>query len=136
MVVLAVVVNLLPVLATLGFMGIAGIRLDLGTVAVASVILGLVVDDTIHFLHRLKHEVERDNSLWRAVRRTASSTGYAIVVSSIVIGVGFGVLGFAQVTSIAWFGLLIGMATFSALLADLSLAPALLTLMNRSPRSN
>jgi len=66
----------------------------------------------------------------------ASSTGHAIVISSIVISLGFGVLGFAQVTSVAWFGMLIGLATLSALVADLMLAPALLSLMNRSPRSS
>ena len=132
MAILAVAVNLVPVITTLGVMGISGIRLDLGTVAVASVILGLVVDDTIHFLHRLKLELEREETLTLAVSRAAHSTGQAIVVSSIVIGVGFAVLGLAQTTSVAWFGILIAVATTTALIADLMLAPAILVLLNRS----
>jgi predicted RND superfamily exporter protein len=112
-------------------MGLAGFRLDLGTVAVASVILGLVVDDTIHFLHRLKSEMERHSDLSTAVNRTASSSGRAILVSSVVVGLGFSVLGFAQVTSIACFGLLIAAGSGAAVLADLMLAPALLMLIYR-----
>ncbi len=128
LVTIAIVVNLLPVLFTLGLMGAAGIRLDLGTVAVASVILGLVVDDTIHFMYRLKHELRNAGGLSAAIHATAGSTGHAILLSSMVICLGFGVLGFAEVTSVAWFGLLIAAASASALLSDILLAPAMLTL--------
>lgn len=131
LVVLAVVVNLLPVITTTGVMGLFGIRLDLATVAVASVILGLVVDDTIHFLYRLKIELRGELDIAQAVQSVANSSGRAIVISSVVLGFGFGVLAFAQVTSIIWFGLLIGVAVLSALLADLVLAPALLVILNR-----
>ena len=132
---IAVPANVLPVLATLGAMGWLGIRLDIATVTIAAVVLGLVVDDTVHLLFRLQHESIREARIRRILRATVRTTGAAILMTTLVLVLGFSVLGLAQIKSVIWFGLLTGLALTTALLADLILIPALLTLSSRRTRT-
>ena len=132
---IAVPANVLPVLATLGAMGWLGIRLDIATVTIATVVLGLVVDDTVHLLFRLQHESIREERIRRILHATVRTTGAAILMTTLVLVLGFSVLGLAQIKSVIWFGLLTGLALTTALLADLILIPALLTLSSRRTRT-
>ena len=125
----ALPVNLLPVLVALATMGVFGIRLDLGTVAVASVILGLVVDDTIHFFYRLRGELQQKRSIEEALTITATVVGKPIFITSCALLAGFTVLALGSVKTVIWFGLLISLSIVTALIADLILAPALITLL-------
>jgi len=124
---LAIPANLLPVLMTLGLMGILGIRLDVATVTIAAIVLGLVVDDTVQFLYRYRHELRRaEGDVVSAVGKTVRGVGRPMAITTVVLGLGFSVLGLAGVKSVAFFGLLLAFALTSALFADLLVIPALL----------
>jgi len=126
MAVLAVPANLFPLFLTLGLMGLAGIRLDVATVTIAAIVLGLVVDDTTHFLYRFRESLRVSGDHEAAVRESLRTTGVAMATTSIVLVAGFSVLVLATVKSVAAFGLLIAVALASALLGDLVVLPALL----------
>ncbi len=127
---LAVPANLLPVLVTLGAMGLLGVRLDVATVTIAAVVLGLVVDDTVQFLYRLRHELSlTPDDPDAGVRAAVSSVGRSLAITTVVLCLGFSVLGLAQIKSVIWFGLLISLAMGTALVADLLVLPALVGLL-------
>lgn len=128
---LALPSNLLPVVAMFALMGAAGIRLDAATVTVAAVVLGLVVNDTVHFLHRLRAELGRNTDPAQALGATLAGTGYAIVTTSVVMTLGFGVFALSAMASLAHFGLLIAFAMVIGLLTDLALLPALVMTWRR-----
>jgi predicted RND superfamily exporter protein len=119
-VLLALPANILPVVLTLGLMGLAGIPLDIATATIASVILGLVVDDTIHIL-RPSASADIEESLQLATAKA----GGTLLMTTATLALGFVVLGLAEVRSIAWFGLLASFAVTIAILTDLLLLPAL-----------
>ncbi len=131
MAVLAVPANLLPVLTTLGFMGLVGIRLDVATVTIAAIVLGLVVDDTTQFLYRYRYFRERSSDIAAVVGDTVRTVGRPMVITTVVLAGGFSVLGVASIKSVAFFGILLAVALISALLADLLVVPALLMLTTR-----
>jgi len=128
---LAVPSNLLPIVALFGVMGAAGIRLDAATVTIAAVVLGLVVDDTVHFLHRLRAELARRVDAAEALRATIGSAGHAIVTTSIILTLGFAVFGLSAIASLVHFGLLIALALAVGVLTDLLLVPALVMAWRR-----
>jgi predicted RND superfamily exporter protein len=118
--------NLLPVFLTLGVMGLTGVRLDVATVTIAAVVLGIVVDDTVLFLHSLRHEQGRQLPTAEAVRAAVDGAGQSIVMTTVALTLGFLIYGLADIKSIVWFGLLVSFAMVTALLADLILLPALI----------
>ena len=124
---IALVPNLLPVAMTLGFMGYAGINLDVATVLVAAIVIGISVNDTSHLMFRFRHEMmQNGHTAAEALRHTLRGTGRAVIASSLILAAGFAVLMFASVKSISYFGLLCMVATLFALVADLVVTPALL----------
>ncbi len=125
--------NLLPVLLLLGAMGWLGIRLDAATVTIAAIVFGLVVDDSVHFLYRLRAERTRSD-LPNALLQTAGSAGHAMTITTLVMVAGFAVLTLAAIKSIVFFGLLVALAMIAALLTDLLLLPALLSLRGSHER--
>jgi predicted RND superfamily exporter protein len=130
----AVLANLFPLGVVLGLMGWAGIRLDIATVTVAAVSIGIVVDDTIHFLHRYKEALvrraERRGNRETVIEAMEESAG-AMVSTSVVLAAGFLALAFAQINSIMYFGLLSASMIACALAGDLLILPALLTAFGR-----
>ncbi|MBI2970767.1 MAG: MMPL family transporter [Gammaproteobacteria bacterium] len=124
---LAFLVNTPSLAAVLGFMGFAGIRIDVATVTIAAIILGLIVDDTVHVLYRLVHSGTPEHVV--AVRRVMRTAGRALTVTTALLIVGFSVLMLAQVKSIVWFGLLVPVAAGVAFVADMTLLPALVVLL-------
>lgn len=129
---LAVPANLFPVLLTLGLMGLTGIPLDVATATIATVILGLVVDDTVHMLRPTADGtiVNLSDSLRAAARKS----GGTLLITSIILALGFLVLGLAEIRSIAWFGFLTSFATAIAIMTDLMLLPALARLADARSR--
>jgi len=125
---LAVPANLLPVLMILGIMGIAGIALDVATVTISAVVLGLVVDDTTQFLYRFKHELKARGDMAEAVEHAVNGAGKAMATTTVVLSLGFLVLTLTAVKSIAFFGLLCAIALVVALLGDLLILPAMMML--------
>ncbi|MBA3890578.1 MAG: GNAT family N-acetyltransferase, partial [Gemmatimonadaceae bacterium] len=122
----AMPVNLLPLLVVFGVMGWAGIPLDIATATVGAIVLGIVVDDTIHFLHRYGHEREEGRSPEDAAAASVRHAGRSLVLTSLVLGVGFAVMTAAGTKAIAYFGLVAALAVVGALIADLVLLPVLL----------
>ncbi|MDH3987501.1 MAG: MMPL family transporter [Gammaproteobacteria bacterium] len=117
---LALAANVVPVALTLGLMGLTGIPLDVASATIASVILGLVVDDTVHLLRP-----HRPDGVQASLSIAAGQAGGTLIMTSIVLAGGFLVLGLAEIRSIAWFGVLTSFAVIVAIISDLTLLPAL-----------
>jgi predicted RND superfamily exporter protein len=128
---LAMIPNVLPVFLTLGLMGWLRIPVDSSTLLVGCIIVGLAVDDTIHFMHRFQRSRATGGEVPEAVRETLASTGPALVYTSLVISLGFIVMTLAYMNNTRAFGTLAAFATLVALLADVLLAPALLMASSR-----
>jgi predicted RND superfamily exporter protein len=101
------------------------------TVTIATVVLGLIVDDTVHFLHRLRAELARCDDAAVALLATVDSAGQAILVTAAVMTLGFSVFALAEVRSLVHFGLLIALASATSVLTDLVVIPALVMLRRR-----
>jgi predicted RND superfamily exporter protein len=128
---LSIPANLLPVLTTLGLMGLLGVRLDVATVTIAAIVLGLVVDDTVQFLYRFEVESARHPDIVDAVGAAVKRVGRPMGITTLVLAGGFAVLGLATIKSVAWFGLLLATALITALVSDLLVVPALIVLMGQ-----
>ncbi len=109
---IAVIPNLVPIIAVLGTMGYFKIPLDIGTVIITPIIIGVVVDDTIHYIFAKKH----DNVI--IIR-------HPMLITSILLSLGFLICIFANITTIAYFGILSSIAIFTAYLGDAILLPSL-----------
>ncbi len=121
----AMVPNVLPIVLGFGLMGFLDIPLSVSTVMIASVGIGIAVDDTIHFLLRYRRELRRIRHPRQAVRRTLLETGRAMVYSSLGLALGFSILLFSSFRPNREFGLLTAFIMAVALLADLFVTPYL-----------
>jgi len=128
---LSMIPNLAPILLMLGVIGLFNLPMDLFTMMVASIAIGLAVDDTIHFMHNFRRYYDQSGDPVLAVHDTLQSTGRAMLVTTIVLSIGFVVFAFATMSNIRNFGLLTGFTIVMALLADYLLAPALMILVNK-----
>lgn len=122
---LALVPNVLPIVLAIGAMGWAGIPLDMATVMIASVSLGIGIDCAIHYLWRYEAELAKDGDVKGALERTSGSIGTSILYTSLTSVVGFAVLAFSEFRPNAYFGVLTGVAMVAALFAMLTLLPVL-----------
>jgi predicted RND superfamily exporter protein len=120
--------NLTPILITVGFMGWIGIPLNMFTSMLGCVVIGISVDDTIHFMHHFRRHAKTTDDIRRVIRKTLDTCGRAITFTSIVLIGGFIVHVTGMFTVNKQFGLLLSFAIFMALFANLILAPALMTL--------
>lgn len=123
---LSVLPNVFPMLLTAAALGALGEDLQITNVVSFTVALGLAVDDTMHFMVRYLEEHRRGGSRAEAIGRTLEGAGRAIVLTSLLLVVGFGALSLSELASTRWFGLLTAVTLTGALLADLLLLPALL----------
>lgn len=129
----AMIPNVLPAVMTLGVMGFAGIRLDVATVVIAAIAIGIAVNDTSHIMFRFKYELGRSpDDPAAAMARMMRAAGRPVMASSLILMAGFAVLLLASVKSIMLFGLLSAVTVASALVADLLLTPALLLTVYRA----
>jgi predicted RND superfamily exporter protein len=125
---LAMIPNLLPVLLLLGVMGWLDIPIDMSSMLVGSIIIGLSDDDTIHFMHRYRRSLAESGEARAAVEQTLRATGGELLFSSLILGWGFVVMEFAYMRNAAQFGQLACFATVTAFVVEIMLAPALLVL--------
>lgn len=121
------VANVVPILFNFGLMGWLGIPLNTGTCMVAAIALGIAVDDTIHFMVRYQRELRHTNQQRRAMARTLRKEAAPIMLTSLALVLGFGVLTLSSFIPIAHFGLLAAMVMVYALAADLLINPVVLT---------
>ena len=124
----AIIPNMIPAVMMLGLMGLVGIPLDIMTITIAAICIGIAVDDTIHYVHRFKEEFIKDKSYEEAIKRCHSSIGRAMYFTTMTVTLGFSILALSNFMPIIYFGLLTGFAIVVALLADLTLLPVLLKL--------
>ena len=123
--------NLMPVVAVLGIMGWLAIPLDSTTMMVGAMVIGIAVDDTIHFMHKFHRNFEETRNLERSVQETLKTTGSALLFTSLVLAAGFSIFGLGEMSNMRIFGLLAAFAAIVAFLADLLVAPALLAVVER-----
>ena len=122
---LAMVPNILPLMVTMAAMGYAGVILRTSIVMVFSIALGIAVDDTIHFIARLRAETAAGKDLDDAVRDTFLGSGRAIVFTSLILCAGFTLLFTSDFLPTSSFGWLSAITMVTALIGDLFLLPAL-----------
>jgi len=123
---IAIVPNVFAALPVLGLMGWLGIPLDLMTITIAAISIGIAVDDTIHYVHRFTREFGKDQDYWEAVNRSHASIGRAMYYTTVTVTLGFSILVLSNFVPTIYFGLLTGFAMLIALLADLTLLPILI----------
>jgi uncharacterized protein len=122
---IAIVPNILVTATVFGIMGWLGIPLDLMTITIAAVAMGIAVDNTIHYVHRYRIEAGNFDPA-AAVRNTHGSVGFAMFYTTLIVVAGFSSLAFSDFVPSMLFGLLTGVALTGAFLFDIMVLPALL----------
>ncbi|MHC5076137.1 MAG: MMPL family transporter, partial [Planctomycetota bacterium] len=113
----------------LGIMGWMDIPLDMMTITIAAIGVGIAVDDTIHYIHRFKAEFSKDRDYLATMHRCHGSIGHAMYYTSVTIIIGFSILAMSNFIPTIYFGLLTGLAMLIALIAALTLLPEMLILV-------
>ena len=127
--ILTIVPNVLPVLAVLGVMGYLDISMNVATVMLASVALGVVDDDTIHFINRYRREIAAGASTDDAIKTATAHEGRASLTTALINSCGFGVLLLSEYRPTAWFGGLLALTLAVAFLAEVFILPATIKLI-------
>ncbi|GFE82929.1 membrane protein [Steroidobacter agaridevorans] len=123
---ISLVPNLIPSFLVLGILGLLDFPIDFYTMMLAPIVVGIAVDDTIHFVSQYRAEVLKDGDIRRALRDTVKECGQGIVFTSLVLGLGFGIMSIASSPGLANLGKLGFLSIFSGLLCELFLTPALI----------
>lgn len=123
---LSLLPNVLAILILFGVMGLTGITLNLGTSIIASIAIGIAVEDAIRYLARLSDEIRTTHDQEQAIFHTISTVGKPIIYASTALGLGFMVLLFSSFVPIQKFGFLTALTVAVAFVNDLVLLPALL----------
>ncbi len=126
---IALIANLIPIGSIFGIMGWLNIPLDIMTITIAAISIGIGVDDTIHYIHRFKEEFKVDHNYVNAMKRSHESIGYAMVYTSLVVIVGFSILVLSNLIPTIYFGLLTVVVMATILLSALLLLPKLLIIV-------
>jgi len=123
---IAIAPNLLAAGTVLGGMGIVGIPLDIMTITIAAIVVGIGVDHAIHYVHRFKREFPLDRNYLATMYRCHESIGRALHYTSITVIAGFSILALSNFRPSIYFGLLTGLAMFAAVIGSLLLLPRLI----------
>ena len=123
---MAMVPNIIPALLGFGVMGLMGIPLDTDTLLIAPLIIGIAVDDTIHFMTHYRVELIKTGSISKALESTINDIGQAVMFTTMILGLGFALLSFSDYLGLAKMGFFGSAAIFVALICDLFLIPAMI----------
>jgi hypothetical protein len=126
---IAIFPSTISIVVVLGFMGWARIPLDMMTITIASICVGMADDYAIHYIHRFMEEIQVDRNYIRAMRRCHGSIGYDMYYTSITIIIGFSILALSNFIPSIIFGLLTGLAMLLALVTSLTVLPAMIVLL-------
>ena len=132
---LSLLPNVIPLLFTLATLKSIGADLQTSNIVSFTVSVGLAVDDTIHFVVRYQQERREGKSHHDAILNTFRGAGHAIILTSVLLVSGFGILATSNLTTTYHFGLLASITLFAAILADLFLLPATMNLFYRTEKS-
>lgn len=127
--IVAILPNLLAACAVLGLMGWWGIPLDIMTITIAAITVGIAVDHAIHYIHRFQVEFVKHQSYRDTIVACHGSIGRAIYYTALTITVGFSILAFSNFIPTIYFGVLTGLAMMVALMSNLTLLAALLMIV-------
>ena len=127
--ILALIPNTLPSLFILGIMGLSNIPLDLMTITISAIAIGIGVDNAIHYIHRFKSEFKKDGDYLKTMYRSHASIGLAMFYTSITVTLGFLILALSNFIPSIYFGIFTAIAMLSALLANLTLLPKLILMV-------
>lgn len=127
--------NIIPALMAFGVWGLINGQIDIGSSIVAVIAFGIIVDDTIHFLHRYRHFRLSGSSYEEAIAETFAAVGNALFTTTVVLALGFGVLAFSNFTLNSSMGILTGITIILALIVDFIFLPALLGIVDRGAPS-
>jgi predicted RND superfamily exporter protein len=109
-------------------MGFMNITLDMMTITIAAIVIGIGVDNAIHYLHRFKSEITNGLSVGKSIEASHGSIGFALYFTSATVIVGFSVLGLSNFIPTIYFGLLTALAMAVSLVVNLVVLPSLLVL--------
>jgi predicted RND superfamily exporter protein len=132
---IAMIPNLIPIWFSLGLAGFLDLPLNMSTLLVGSMVIGVAVDDTIHFMHQFDRDYSKSGDPAHAIRRTLGSTGSALFVTTVVLTGSFLLSLLGHFNGMVHFGILAAFATIVAFLADVLVAPALVYLTTRPSES-
>lgn len=125
----------IPIIATImilfGFMGITGIPLDIATVLVGSIALGIGIDYSIHIITGFNFHLKETGDAEKAIEKTILSSGKAVIINVISVAAGFLILIFSQIVPLQNFGILVAISMFGSGIGALTLLPIILILANR-----
>ncbi|MCH7882457.1 MAG: RND family transporter [Proteobacteria bacterium] len=122
----AIVPNIIAAGLILGLMGWIGIPLDIMTITISAISIGIGVDNSIHYIHRFRSEFALDQDYWGAIKRCHNSIARALYYTTITVVLGFSILSLSNFIPTIYFGLLSGLAMVTALIANLMLLPVLI----------
>ncbi len=125
---IAILANIVPISIIFGIMGWSKIPLDIMTITIAAISIGIGVDDTIHYIHRFKEEFKKDHNYINAMQRSHRSIGFAMLYTSIAVMVGFSILVLSNLIPTIYFGILTVIVMATILASALLLLPRLLIL--------
>jgi predicted RND superfamily exporter protein len=128
MLLISLIPNLIPLVVIAGVMGFVGVELKISTAIIFTIAFGIAVDDTIHFLGKFKFELMKGRTKVYALKRSYMTTGKAMILTTFILCSGFALLGFSSFLGTFYLGILICIALFVALIADLTLLPVLILL--------
>ena len=123
---IGVVPNFIAAFFILGIIGLLGIPLDMMTITIAAITIGIAVDNSIHYIYRFKEEYLKTNDYNKTLRTCHSTVGVAILNTSITIVFGFSILIFSKFIPTIYFGVFTGMAMLLAMISVLTLLPSLI----------
>ena len=124
--VMSIIPNLIPATLAFGLMGLLGIPLDTDTLMIAPLIIGIAVDDTIHFISHYRMSLAQNHNMKFALVETIKEVGQAVTFTTLILGCGFFMLTFSDYLGLAKIGGFGSLAIFVALLCDLLFFPALI----------
>ncbi|MEK7359340.1 MAG: MMPL family transporter [Planctomycetota bacterium] len=125
---ISIIPNLLPITVTIGLMGICGMKLGAATIMIASIALGISVDNTIHIFYRFKKELSIDGDHAKAMRATLQGVGKTALFTSLSAAFGFMVFSFSSFKPVQYFGFLTCVTLLNAIVSDLLISPSCLLL--------
>ena len=133
--IIAIVPNMLGAAIVLGFMGLASIPLDMMTITIAAIAVGMGVDHAIHYIHRFKTEFQTDGNYIATMHRSHQTIGRALFYTAITIVIGFSLLALSNFVPSIYFGLLTALAMLANTLLSLMLLPRLILMMKPFKKS-
>ena len=133
---IGVVPNFLAAFFILGIIGLMNIPLDMMTITIAAITIGIAVDNSIHYIYRFKEEFKKINDYHKTLDRCHSTVGIAILNTSITIVFGFSILVLSNFIPTIYFGVFTGIAMLLAMISVLTLLPKLLLLYKPFGKDN